>query len=120
VNCAKVDDDGSPLTGSAPGDEGFAECTYKDAGICTYFAGVRYSCNKFPWIQYLVNRRMARSPPDRAPVHRACPRPRTSGRTRPRRLRLRLRLRLPLLRLLPHLRRRRRQQSARPHLKPRR
>ncbi|KAJ7175201.1 hypothetical protein C8R43DRAFT_599417 [Mycena crocata] len=38
VNCAKVDDDGSALTGSAPGPGDFATCTYAGAGPCTYFA----------------------------------------------------------------------------------
>ncbi|KAJ7464257.1 hypothetical protein B0H11DRAFT_2309422 [Mycena galericulata] len=40
VKCAPVDKDGTPLLSSSvvePGD--FAECTYKDAGLCTYFAG---------------------------------------------------------------------------------
>ncbi|KAJ7608047.1 hypothetical protein DFH06DRAFT_1379356, partial [Mycena polygramma] len=38
VNCAEVDDDGSSLISSAPApEEGFALCTYQDAGECTYF-----------------------------------------------------------------------------------
>ncbi|KAJ7798231.1 hypothetical protein B0H14DRAFT_38489 [Mycena olivaceomarginata] len=38
INCASIDDDGSALADTGLGeDPGFATCTYKDAGIRTYF-----------------------------------------------------------------------------------
>ncbi|KAJ7686379.1 hypothetical protein B0H17DRAFT_716821 [Mycena rosella] len=38
INCAPVDDDGTPLTASsADSANDFATCEYKDAGECTYF-----------------------------------------------------------------------------------
>ncbi|KAF9459253.1 hypothetical protein BDZ94DRAFT_1312546 [Collybia nuda] len=36
INCAPVDDDGSPLTGSSAAGT-FVTCTYQGAGPCTYF-----------------------------------------------------------------------------------
>ncbi|KAJ7154917.1 hypothetical protein C8R43DRAFT_1126301 [Mycena crocata] len=38
INCTPTDDDGSALTASAAdSDKSFATCTYRNAGICTYF-----------------------------------------------------------------------------------